>query len=275
MMIPKDHYALLQKALVLAVLVATSLTGQLCFASTPSSSQTKTSSASGTVQETMNTGGYTYLLIDSGAQKTWVAVPETPVNKGARVQYSDGMVMKNFYSKTLDRTFATIIFSPGLTDKPEPTAKKPESGTSPEHSFASAVKAETETTTASQKVLPPSGGSTGAVAPFSEVKVKKAQGENSYTIAEIFARAKELNGKPVRLRAKIVKVNLNIMGRNWMHLQDGTGDPLANSHDLVATIAEPPALDQVVTIEGKMTANKNFGAGYSYIAIIEDAKIIP
>lgn len=271
----KSHAALLQKALVLAVLVATSLTGQFCFANPPLTSQTTTGSSSGTVQETMNASGYTYLLIDSGTQKTWVAIPETSVKTGARVQYSDGMVMENFHSKTLNRTFATIIFSPGLIGNKESTDKKPQSKIAQDQSFASAVKAETETKTAPEKEMASSGGSTGAVAPFAEINVDKAQGDNSYTVAEIFARAKELDGKTVRLRAKIVKVNLNIMGRNWMHLQDGTGDPLANSHDLVATIAEPPVLDQVVTIEGKMTANKDFGAGYSYLAIIEDAKIIP
>ena len=120
-----------------------------------------------------------------------------------------------------------------------------------------------------------SGGSTGAVVPFSEVKVEKAQGENSYTVAEIFSKTQELDGKIVRLRAKVMKVNPNIMGHNWLHLQDGTGDPLTNSHDLVVTTAESPALDQVVTVEGKLTANKDFGAGYSYTAIIENAKIIP
>ncbi len=274
-MTPKAHHSLLQKTTVLAVLIFTIQIGPLCFASTPPPPQATVSTLSGTVLETMNAGGYTYLLIDSGARKTWVAIPETSVKKGAKVQYSEGMVMENFHSKTLGRTFASIIFSPGLAGAPPAAAKMPASSATPADSFASAVKAESKTATAPQVELPPSGGSSGAVAPFTEVNIEKAQGDNSYTVAEVFAKAEELAGKTVRLRAKVVKVNLNIMGRNWLHLQDGTGNPLTNSHDLVATTAENPSLDQVVTIEGKIAANKDFGAGYSYAVLIEEVKIIP
>ncbi len=274
-MIVKAHLSLLLKAIILAFLIITSQTGPLCLASTPPPTQAISGSTSGTVVETMNAGGYTYLLVDSGARKTWVAIPETSVKKGAKVHYSEGMVMENFHSKSLDRTFATITFSPGLIDEPETAAKEPGPPTTSAHSFASALKAETEPEAAPADKLAPSGGSTGAVAPFAEVKIEKAPGENGYTVMEIFTKAKELAGKTVRLRGKIVKINLNIMGRNWLHLQDGTGNPLANSHDLVVTTAENPSLDQVVTIEGKIAANKDFGAGYSYAVIIEEAKIIP
>lgn len=274
-MISTYPQALLRQVIVLAVFFFIVLPSQHSFASTPLSTQAKTGSTSGTVQETMNSGGYTYLLVDSGLAKTWVAIPETTVKTGEKVQYKEGMTMENFHSTSLNRTFATIVFSPGLTGEPEPTDKKPQTQMPQDQSFASAVKAETETKPAPDKEMTSSGGSTGAVAPFSEIKVDKAQGENSYTIAEIFAQAKELDSKTVRLRAKIVKVNPNIMGRNWIHLQDGTGNPLTNSHDLVVTTSLNLVQDQVVTIEGKVAANKDFGAGYSYTAIIEDAQILP
>jgi hypothetical protein len=94
-------------------------------------------------------------------------------------------------------------------------------------------------------------------------------------VEEIFKKAKELNGKTVQVQGKVMKVNMNIMGRNWIHLQDGSGDPLTNTHDLVVTTAATPTEGAVVTAEGKMVADKDFGAGYAYAAIIEDAKFLP
>ena len=64
------------------------------------------------------------------------------------------------------------------------------------------------------------------------------------------------------------------MGKNWIHLQDGTGDPMHNSHDLVVTSAENVEVGNIVTLEGTLAAEKDFGAGYKYDAIIEDAVVI-
>lgn len=228
---------------------------------------------SGKVVETMNAGGYTYLLVDTGKEKTWVAIPESSVSTGETVEYSAGMVMQDFHSKTLDRTFAAIVFSPGLVKK-ESAPQQASTAAAPaeDTSFSAAVEAEKG---AKQPPMSASGGSLGAIVPFSEIKVDKADGANGHTIKEIFDGSKELNGATVRVRGKVMKVNVGIMGRNWVHLQDGSGDPMNNSHDLVVTTAETPGQGDVLTFEGKLTADKDFGAGYSYTAIIEDAKIIP
>ncbi len=141
-------------------------------------------------------------------------------------------------------------------------------------SFNDAVKAEKSHADISISPEQLSGGSAAARAPFTEVKVEKAKGENAYTVAEIFAKNKELNGKMVRVRGKVVRYHAAIMGRNWIHIQDGTGDPLKNTHDLVATSSETAKVGEVITVEGKLAANKDFGAGYTYSAIIEGAKLI-
>ena len=104
-----------------------------------------------------------------------------------------------------------------------------------------------------------------------EVNVPKAAGENSFTVGELFAKAEELDGTTVRLQARVVKVNPQIMGKNWIHLQDGTGDPMQNSHNLVATSTLTPEVDQVVVVEGTMSANMDFGFGYKYDVLLEEA----
>lgn len=245
-----------------------------------SASQVNAADISGTVLETMNAAGYTYAHVDSGTAKTWIAVPETTITTGNRISYSEGMEMKNFHSKTLDRTFPSIIFSSGIVDAEQQavaTQKVTAAATTSEDPFAAAVAREQNAAPA-KAVVPAmggtSGGSTGAIVPFSEISVEKAPGENSYTVEEIFTKAKDLNGQAVRLQAKVVKVSENIMGRNWIHLQDGTGNPMNNTHDLVVTTNEIIENDAVILLEGILAADKDFGAGYKYAVIIEQAKII-
>lgn len=230
----------------------------------------------GTVVETMKVPGYTYLLVDRGAGKSWVAIPETDVASGAKVSYTADMTMNNFTSKTLNKTFETIIFSTGLVkDAGEPQAKPAGDQAKPatDDSFAAAVKSEQQGDAAAPAMPAASGGSSGAVAPLQDVSIQKAQGENGYSVAEVFAKAKELNGKKVRVQGKVVKFNQNIMGKNWVHIQDGTGNPMDNSHDLVFTTDEKVELNSVVTLEGTLAADKDFGAGYKYAVIVEQAAL--
>lgn len=229
----------------------------------------------GTVIETMNSSGYTYMLISTGAVQTWVAIPETTVKTGSQVSYYQGTVMPNFTSKTLNRTFENIVFSEGLAKTagaaPDTSAAQP---TAPKDTFSAALEAEQKSTTTTVPTAQESGGSAVAIAPLQEISIPKALGANAYTVAEVFTNAKELAGKKVRLQGKVVKFNPNIMGKSWVHLQDGTGNPLKNTHDLVFTTDAAPAVDSIVTMEGILAADKDFGAGYKYTAIVEQASLI-
>ncbi|MDJ0622408.1 MAG: DNA-binding protein [Desulfocapsaceae bacterium] len=229
------------------------------------------SSTSGVVVETMNAADYTYLKVETNGQETWVAIPATPVQKGEQVTYKQGMVMENFASRTLGRTFASIVFSPGLVSTDSSTVLNDTPAEKSGSSFADAIRKEQQQPQSVSVEKQQSPGSAGATVPFKEINVTRAEGENSYTVEELFAKAAKLDGKTVRLRARVVKINPRIMGTNWIHLQDGTGDPMQNSHDLVATSEVIPQVDQVVVVEGKMTANKDFGFGYKYDALLEEA----
>jgi hypothetical protein len=246
---------------------------------------------SGKVLETMDSGGYTYMQVDIGDSQPWVAIPQSQIKVGQEVTYQPGMVMNNFASKTLNRTFDSIVFSSGLVGAghggsgnamgaamggmQNPHGKKDAKGG--DDSFASAIQAEGGAAPAASQQQGPaagSGGSLGAMAPFSEIKVDKATGDNAYNVSEIFAETEKLNGKTVRIQGKVVKFSPMIMGRNWIHLQDGTGDPMSNTHDLVVTTSEQVKTNDVITIEGTLAFNKDFGAGYKYVAIVEEAKTV-
>ena len=234
---------------------------------------------SGTILETMDAAGYTYMNLDTGDKQVWVAIPQSKVSEGDKISALEGMEMKNFHSNSFDRTFDSIIFSPGLAGA---APMSPHGNSAPQKpaaddSFASAVEAERGASSGGAAPIQPqqgSGGSMGAIAPFSETAVEKAEGENGFTVAEIFEQAKDLDGKKVRVRGQVVKYNANIMGRNWLHLQDGSGDPMQNSHDLVVTTTDQLDSPKVITIEGVVAADKDFGAGYNYVVIIEDSAIL-
>ncbi len=227
---------------------------------------------SGIVLETMDAADYTYIKVQTDKESVWVAMPATKVEKGIRVNYALGMVVRDFKSKTLGRTFTKVIFSPGLTSETSaPVQVQTAQKTTSTSSFSEAVKKETQQQNPVQAQTQLSAGSAGATVPLIEEAVTPATGENSYTVGQIFADSKQLDGKTVQVRGKVVKINLNIMGKNWIHIQDGTGDPMKNSHDLVVTSSSTPELDQIVLVNGNVAANKDFGYGYKYDVLIEDA----
>lgn len=197
---------------------------------------------SGKVVETMNSGGYTYVRIEKNGKKPWVAVPQTEIKVGQQVTFYPGMDMANFKSNTLNRTFDHIIFSPGVAAE----------GTS------SGVH-----------------GAKTAAAPVSteKIKVEKATGSDAFTVSEIHAKAGELDKKTAVVRGKVVKVSEGIMGKNWIHIQDGTGDVSTGNNKLVVTSQDLPTVGDVVTMKGVIYKDKDFGAGYRYSVIMEEAAI--
>ncbi len=223
----------------------------------------------GKIIETMDSNGYTYLLLDAAQGKVWVAIPQTAVKVGQEVNCAPGLTMNNFTSKTLNRSFAAIIFSPGIEKE---TAAQTESEPHKE-GFAAALQEEQAHGGTNVMAMGSSTGSAGAIVPSGDVTVIKATGPNSYTVGECFEQGKDLKGKTVRVRGKVMKVSRMIMGKNWIHLQDGTGNPLKNHHDLVVTSADDPKEGGIITIAGTLNFDRDFGAGYKYEVIVEDAKV--
>ena len=205
---------------------------------------------SGKVVETMNASGYTYVCIEKDGKKTWVAIPEMKVAVGSKMSFLPGQAMTNFTSKSLNRTFDSIIFSGGPAAASDKGAA-PVPGGDPTHI-----------------------GSKANVASLDKgIKVGKATGDNAYTVAEAYAKSAALNKKTVSVKGKVVKFSQGIMGRNWVHIQDGSGNQQKGTHNLVATTQDAVAVGDIVTVTGTFAKDKDFGAGYLYKAIIEDAKV--
>jgi hypothetical protein len=100
--------------------------------------------------------------------------------------------------------------------------------------------------------------------------IEKAEGGR--TIAEVFAEKDQLAGETIVFRGKVVKVNAGIMGKNWLHVRDGSGAEGTNNLT-VTTIEVLPNVGDTVLVSGVLELNKDFGMGYQYDIIIEDADV--
>ncbi len=226
------------------------------------------SSLSGKVLETMDSGGYTYVLLETKSGKKWVAAPKTSVTVGETATFAPGMVMRNFKSETLNRTFDEVVFSSGKAGGHMAAASA--GGACPSGGSKDAKMGGSGMGMGSAMGAMKSSGR--VTVPPLDLAIEKAQGENAYTVAEIYAQGAKLDKKKVAVRGKVVKVSANIMGKNWIHLQDGSGKPEAGTHDLVLTSQQKPTVGEVLTGEGILAADKDFGAGYRYKVIVEETQ---
>jgi len=225
---------------------------------TPATAETPQETAkniSGDVVETMDALGYTYVLVDTGSEQVWAATAQFAVNVGDLVVIPDGMAMHNYHSQTLDRTFDLVYFVESILN-------------------ASSATASTDTPAQGQMPSghPPISGMGGAEpAPITVTALDKL--ENGHNIEEIYADRDNLSGEEIQLRGKVVKFSPQIMGTNWIHLQDGSGNPEAGTHDLTLTSNTQLQVGDVVIASGKLTVDKDFGHGYAYDLIVEDAVV--
>jgi hypothetical protein len=212
----------------------------------------KTGTHKGKVISTMNSGGYTYVEFEEKDQKLWAASKQFKVSVGDTIEFSNAATMKNFYSRTLDRTFETILFASYIIVEGSLPGKTP----------------------AGHPVLPKGHMPLGLKAP-AKVVVKPGaieKAENGYTVEECHAMKDSLAGKVVKVRGKVVKFTTRIMGKNWIHIRDGSGKE--GSNDLTVTTKQEAKVGDVILVTGKMAVDKDLGAGYVYEVIIEEAKIV-
>lgn len=206
----------------------------------------------GKVAETQDAAGYTYVLVDTGSDKVWAAVPKMEVKVGDPIDLPPGMPMRNFKSESLNKTFELVYFvDPGQA---APAAMPGAAGAAPADMPAG---------------HPQVAEGQGAGVEIAAGSVAKAEG--GVTVSEIHSKKAELVGKPLSLRGKVVKFNAGIMGKNWIHVRDGSGGE--GSNDLTVTTAGMAKVGDTVLVKGTLVADKDFGAGYKYDLIVEDAVV--
>ena len=188
----------------------------------------------GTVVDTLDGGGYTYLQVDDTKKKYWVAVEGIKIEKGTEVRFTEELRAKNFESKALGRTFDEIVFASNLQHRTNVPEK-------------------------------------GNLALINEqVKESPYKQKDTLSVKEAWEKRASLKDKTIAIRGKVVKASPNIMGLNWVHIQDGTGEG-SEVGRVVFTSSELPKVGDIVIASGVVRVDKDFGSGYSYKIIVENA----
>ena len=189
------------------------------------------------VKETFNAGGYTYI---NGNNDLWLAVGQRPIEIGKAYYYKGALEMKNFHSKELNRDFPVIYFLNTISDTPIEN-NMPMQASSMKKQKAKRI----------------------------DVSIEKTKGITS--ISELFSKKDEFSGKQISVKGKVTKFNQNIMGKNWIHIQDGSD--FEGNFDLTITCKDVVSIGQIIEVSGTIALDKDFGAGYTYDVIMAEAKI--
>jgi hypothetical protein len=200
------------------------------------------------VQEVLYTTNYVYLNVSEGPEQYWIATNKIEVNPGETYMYKGGLLKINFKSKELDREFSKVYFVNKIVGENGHMPKEM-AGTTPKENPKAKAEAVTKSGTSSSDITPLEG---------------------SISISEIVNNPAKYEGKEVQITAKCVKLNKNIMGRNWMHFQDGS----ANDYDMIVTAEEFVPVGFIVTMTATVALNQDFGAGYAYDIILENGEVI-
>ncbi len=208
------------------------------------------------VQEFIHTTQYTYFRVLEDNAEYWLASPKREAKKGETLYYTTAYEMLDFKSTELDRVFDRVYFIQDLTDKP--------GGQTGAAAGGSQVHMGTPR---NQQQQQPKSGEFNSTPEEVTGTVEK-----EISIHELLSNPEEYSNKLVTISGKVIKVNPAIMARNWVHITAEPAD--GNNHDLTITCQDNVELDQVVTFQGQVSLNRDFGAGYTYEIIIENAKLV-
>ena len=195
------------------------------------------------IKEVLPTSKYVYLHAKEDDKVFWIATRKQEVKIGDTYLYKGGLLKTNFESKEYNRTFDTVYLVSNLVPA--------------NHSLTGKVS------TGSKISLPPAKKTKLGAS-------KKIEVDGSVKIADIVAHPQNYEGKTIQISGECVKLNANIMGRNWMHLRDGSKDDF----DLVVTSDVAIPEGHITTMTATVALNKDFGAGYKYDIILENGTLI-
>jgi len=197
------------------------------------------------VLEAIDAGTYTYVRLEFDKKEFWAAITAMPVDTGKTYYYKESILMRDFHSKQLQKTFDSILFIESFFDH--------------EHMGMDVTK----------KSSPRDHTAT-----VEEENLTIGHSGDELPLSDLFSDKEKYQGKQVTVKGKVVKISSNIMDRNWIHIQDGSN--YNGEFDLTITLFGTVdfALNDIVAFKGNITLNKDFGAGYVYNIIMEDAEVV-
>ncbi|MDI1322031.1 MAG: GW dipeptide domain-containing protein [Algoriphagus sp.] len=187
-----------------------------------------------TVEEVLNTQKYSYLNVKEAGESYWLATLKADFQKGMELSYRGGLLKTNFKSVEFDRVFEKLY-------------------------LVSEIRSSGEALTAA-----------GPVPSAENALASKPNLEGVTKLSDIVANPEKFKNKKVKVYGEVTKVNQMIMDRNWLHIKDGTAD----KYDFVLTSQSSVPVGHSVLFEGVISIDKDFGAGYSYPILLENATFV-
>lgn len=199
------------------------------------------------VLDVVQTSAYTYLYVSNNNADYWIAVRSMEAREGEEYYIAGLLEMENFYSKELDRNFEKIWFVSEISKKPISLGQG---------------EGETGGPTTDQK---------DKAASDTKMDINLPSLKGSIKIADLYANREKYSSKDVKLVGAVTRFNSGIMNRNWVHIQDGSDHN--GNFDLTVTTSDFVNVGDQVIVEGKLTLDKDFGSGYFYSLIVENAAV--
>ncbi len=195
------------------------------------------------VLESINSGAYTYLKVEEKGEQYWAAIMKTPIKVGSSITIKEQVWMKNFKSKTLDKTFDKILFAM--------YPKKAISGVDNIHSIHGDMINKKQ-----KQAMKPN--------PKFNEKVVVAKGSAiKTTISEIFSNKDKFKNKNVEIQGEVLQVSNKVMGNTWVKIYDGKEAVIFRSPNEDEKIA----VGNKVKVVGTINTNVDYGFGYAYEVI--------
>ncbi|GGD57898.1 GW dipeptide domain-containing protein [Muriicola marianensis] len=199
------------------------------------------------VTEVISGDKYNYALVKEDDRSFWISTQKKEIKTGDIYYFNESILKTNFESKELSRVFDTLYLVTSLV---------PEAHGQDMHGFSKSPIDQEQVKTIEKSIADQQDSS----AVFSG-RIK---------IADLVDNPEKYEGKKVELKGAVTKVNEGIMGRNWIHLQDGSKD----SYDLVITTSEPVKKGKTITVRALVQLNVDLGSGYSYPILLENGSIL-
>lgn len=189
------------------------------------------------VQEVFVDGRYRILRVLEGSTERWLIARTLEVAVGDHLDFEDGLVKTNYRSTALNRVFDEV-------------------------ELVSAVVVSTHETTGAD--------SHSAHVAMEAPEFNSTAAKGALSSAEVLKSAAKLNGQKVRVKGIVTKVNANIMKRHWVHISESS----QGASDLVITTQTLIPVGHSVVVEGVLSVKKDFGAGYVFDVIVENAEVL-
>lgn len=206
----------------------------------------------GSVTEVIDAGDYRYLCVTSGRESVWMATSLSDLSVGDDIEYQEGLLMSDFESPTLHRTFPRILFVDHIRVTGRTVTPIRRVGGLPS---GHPVVPQSTRSALRRLPVPPQGSLPSP--------------DGTVPLDRIVENQREFSGKKVRVVGFVTKINRQILGQNWVHLEDERGS------ELIVTTSVDPGPGAVVLAEGTLVLGKTFKTGYFVPLLLEAETVKP